>query len=685
MSLPYQQTSYSDAAATTTVNQVRDVYNGLQQLAGQYQEHSGAVNTPTTPEVHYGYSSIASGSNLVSMTYPNGRILHYGYDNNSLDTAIGRVDYLADDNGSGSAGSHLADYSYLGLDSILGQADGNGVTLTESLDQFGRITDMNWLNTATSTSTDHFQYGYDRNGNVLYKNNLVNSAFSELYHANSSTTGDDNTAYDPLNRLTGFSRGTLSSSGNNGSGLDTVTMLNSTSGLSGNQQSWSLDAVGNQTSVTTDGTATSRNANSQNELTGVGSSTLAYDHNGNTTTDENGNTLTYDAWNRMVSDSAGTTSYAFDANGWRIAETHASTTSHLYFSSLGQVIEEQQGSTVTAQNVWSIDYVNDLLVRDDNSTSGNLGISGSGLGNRAYFQHDPNFNITASADASGVVQQRFVYTPYGEQTALTAAWAVGGSDSIYGFQGGRYDVATGLNHFGAPGRDYDPVTGAWVEKDGGYWDGANLYQSDNSNPLTMIDSTGLNPTTMPATQPSPTTAPSLPEGWSYGPDIALPDPDTLVHRGDDFDRDALQRPGWGNTTLDNQGNIITQIRRLVLPHFTPDCYDEAKMTALQKEIDDFNNREREHEKDVRKDFQRRFWDVPWSNDADFKKKFYNGPGGISEKWGRSSPDEKDILNEMYGRLFKIYEMSRCSDSPDSQDNDYFSKTVKKLKKEFGIN
>ncbi len=65
------------------------------------------------------------------------------------------------------------------------------------LDRFGRVVDQNWLNTGTAPATDRFQYGYDRDGNVLYKNNLVNSAFSELYHANSTTTGDNNTAYDP--------------------------------------------------------------------------------------------------------------------------------------------------------------------------------------------------------------------------------------------------------------------------------------------------------------------------------------------------------------------------------------------------------------------------------------------------------------------------------------------------------
>jgi len=120
--LPYKQTSYSNSSGTTVVNQDEDVYNGLQQLATEYQEQSGAVNTSTSLKVQYAYSSLASGSLLDEMIYPNGRILHFGYDNSALDTAIGRVDYLADDNGSGSAGSHLVDYTYQGLDAFVGQA-----------------------------------------------------------------------------------------------------------------------------------------------------------------------------------------------------------------------------------------------------------------------------------------------------------------------------------------------------------------------------------------------------------------------------------------------------------------------------------------------------------------------------------------------------------------------------------
>ena len=69
--------------------------------------------------------------------------------------------------------------------------------------------------------------------------------------------------------------------------------------------------------------------------------------------------------------------------------------------------------TVTSQNVFNIDYVNDLLLRDDNSTSGSLGITGSGLGQRLFVQHDANFNDTALTNASGVVQD-------GMSTARTA-------------------------------------------------------------------------------------------------------------------------------------------------------------------------------------------------------------------------------------------------------------------------
>ena len=200
--------------------------------------------------------------NTTSMTYPNGRVLDYVY-NSGIDTNVSRVSGISDEAGTGAGNDQS--YTYLGLNTIVQALDGNGIELTyikqsgESngdagdqyigLDRFGRVDDQRWIPVSSPTTpTDRFQYGYDQDGNVLYKNNLVSSRFSELYHANSSSSGDNNTAYDNLSRLQAFRRGTLSASSNNGGRLDTVSTLNT---LADSSQSYTLDAVGKQTSVTT--------------------------------------------------------------------------------------------------------------------------------------------------------------------------------------------------------------------------------------------------------------------------------------------------------------------------------------------------------------------------------------------------------------------------------------------------
>ncbi len=83
------------------------------------------------------------------------------------------------------------------------------------------MVDQNWLNTTTGVSTDHFQYGYDQDGDVLYRQNLVDAVISELYQ------------YDNLHQLTSFQRGTLNSTDNGIVGSPSAS------------QSWSPDALGN--------------------------------------------------------------------------------------------------------------------------------------------------------------------------------------------------------------------------------------------------------------------------------------------------------------------------------------------------------------------------------------------------------------------------------------------------------
>jgi RHS repeat-associated protein len=224
---------------------------------------------------------------------------------------------------------------------------------------------------------------------------------------------------------------------------------------------------------------------------------LTYDNNGNTLTDENGQSYTYDAWNRQVTakNSSGATiaTYSYDPTGRRITETTGNATTDVYFTDQWQDIEERQSGTVTRQNVWGLGYVNQLVERDDNSTSGDLGAAGSGLGERLYAQQDANWSVTSLVDTSGNVVERITYLPYGGATFLTSSWlpTTDAFEQNTLFQGGQYETATGNYLFGY--RDYDPTSGTWKEQDPlGYIDGPDRNALERSNPIESVDPFGLN-------------------------------------------------------------------------------------------------------------------------------------------------------------------------------------------------
>jgi hypothetical protein len=159
---PYLFTSFDAASGGNIVNQVQRAFNGFGQLTAEYQSHSGAVNTSTTPAVQYAYTEMSGGVNnsrLVSMTYPNGRVLNYNYAS-SVDNTISRLTSLSDSSAT------LESLTYLGLGTVVrrshpqpgvdltyikqsGESNGDAGDQYTGLDRFGRVVDQRWIVSAT--------------------------------------------------------------------------------------------------------------------------------------------------------------------------------------------------------------------------------------------------------------------------------------------------------------------------------------------------------------------------------------------------------------------------------------------------------------------------------------------------------------------------------------------------------
>ena len=487
----------SRAADGSAANAVERRYDGLGRLAAEFQSHDGAVDPAADAAVRYDYD-LSRGGRLKSMAYPNGRVVDYRYE--GADDRISRLTAMVDGDGT-----RLEAYGYLGLGTTVGryreepgfglgyakragEADGDAGDQYAGLDRFGRVVDRRWSRD-DGAAVDRFAYGHDRSGNRTFRDDLLFPESGEAY------------AYDALDRLTGTARGTLNAA------------KDGVQGATARTQAWELDALGNWDAVATDGAAEARGHDAQNRIVGAG---YAYSPNGELLADPSGQAYAYDAWGRTArvdpDGAAGpllAVAYEYDALGRRTQETRGGATTDLYHSAAGQVVEEraraagaaESSAATSAQYVWSPDYVNSLVLRDDDS-------DGDGtLDRRLYAQQDANHNVTSVADRGGAVVERYRYDAYGERAVLDAQGTPrpGNASAVgmrYAFQGGRADAATQLVHFNA--RDLHVHLGRWTRQDpAGYVDGANRLQFVSSRPLSFVDSDGREgqPTTKPTTPP----------------------------------------------------------------------------------------------------------------------------------------------------------------------------------------
>ena len=151
--------------------------------------------------------------------------------------------------------------------------------------------------------------------------------------------------------------------------------------------------------------------------------------------------------------------------------------------------------STTVQYIWSPRYVDSPIESETTQATYN-GTWTTGSSTEQFYLTDANGNVTAVANGSGTVQQRYSYDAYGHATMYAANWsgtAPAQGQSVDNGQngnplqdtpllfGGMYqDPTTGLVYDSA--RWYNPSTGDYLTRDPAQSD-SNLYRYCGNDPV----------------------------------------------------------------------------------------------------------------------------------------------------------------------------------------------------------
>jgi RHS repeat-associated protein len=610
--------SYSDTAGAGTVrNRINNYYyDSLSDNIGKFwfaNQYHDATTPYSFTEIH---DTSVDGSGIYNdqlrtavWVYPKGSKLaiRRGHADalqhtDNLDDRLGRIT-AADFSPTGAPADYanVADYAYNGASRLVSvdysvpdvkreMFNSGTPTNYDAFDRFGRTLRQEWDKYNTGAGVrDQFNYAYDYAGNRLSRD-----IPSGLYATNDR---DETYVYDGLLRLSQSNNGTYSS----GMIADASAKF---------RQKWALDTLGNWPAFQQDGLLNystladndfadatdidqTRDHNKANEIdddeidgnTPSDTITVAvpqeewlapqYDKAGNMRAmPRPSNTslpylLVYDAWNRLVEVKTTTTTVQknkYDGLHRRIVkEKYAggslNETRHYYYNEKWQVVEERLEVTGTIdtdpinQYVWHPHYVDSLAMRRyDANTDGDVLDAGE---ENYYYLQDDNYNVTAVADSTGAVVERYVYSSYGVPIILNGA-----SDADAGVGDFSVDVdkiSDVANNYLYTGRERDAESGLqlnrnrfyachlgrWLTRDPiGFWDTMNLNEYVTGQPLVSIDPLGLNEgTTAPEFfEQQPTN-----QGPLFGVFVTWNDENKLGHGGHAFV--GVYDPSTGNMQI----------------------------------------------------------------------------------------------------------------------------------------
>ena len=270
-------------------------------------------------------------------------------------------------------------------------------------------------------------------------------------------------------------------------GVNQIKSLNR--GSSAFTESWNYDGTGNWLQYNRTGAATeNRTYNKANEIASV----CTHDRNGNMTVLP-GLKGKYDGWNRLVeildtSDSLLAT-YFYNGLNQRVKKTVGGVTTTSFFNERWQELESIT-SGVTTSYIWGQRYIDDLVLREKGAE-------------KLYALHDPNWNVVATCDSTGTVQERMCYDAFGKVSWFDAAFASKGA-STYDwnrtFTGQVFDGETSLMLY--RNRYHHAGLGRFMQRDPIGYAGKdeNLYRYVGNVSIHGLDPYGHNKFTDPWTK-----------------------------------------------------------------------------------------------------------------------------------------------------------------------------------------
>lgn len=349
-------------------------------------------------------------------------------------------------------------------------SDGLGDTTTFAYDSDGNLTTETYPNhvvatyaynaadqpttiTDTEAGTTIASFGYTRNPDSLITAAAETTPTAPVSSPTAETTTTANNAY------TYTPNDQLASANTNPYTYDPAGNLTAAPG----GVSISYDAADEATSLT-------------KPATGGGTTTTTYTYSplGERTTQTTGGVATTLGYNQagQLTSYGSTATYTYNGDGLRM--TKAVTT--------------PAGGVVTSNFIWDTVAPVPLVLSDTTNTYvyGPAGrpVEQINAATPLFLHQDQLGSTRLLTDATGGIVAAYSYTPYGKPTAVT-----GSATTPLGFAGQYTDAESGLIYMRA--RYYDPTTAQFITVDPAFTTTLAPYSYASDNPINMVDPLGL--------------------------------------------------------------------------------------------------------------------------------------------------------------------------------------------------